>query len=192
MGIDGLPGNVRAPGAGRRGARAHLCAALTLTVADPFLPGRRVDTSAPRDLFLSCSFMGKNNEQTSMVGRATGALGPPSSDAPAAFRERLERILRLLRRASDARLRRSPPASRVPGHPSRPRKRPNNVSHALREISRVRLAGRPFGRPTVKREICAGAVVVGRAHGNARPHRGCDTLRDVADPLASVARAAGD
>ena len=78
LGIDGLPGNVRAPGAGRRGARAHLCAALTLTVADPFLPGRRVDTSAPRDLFLSCSFMGKNNEQTSMVGRATGALGPPS------------------------------------------------------------------------------------------------------------------
>mmetsp|Transcript_2690 Transcript_2690/g.10515 ORF Transcript_2690/g.10515 Transcript_2690/m.10515 type:complete len:216 (-) Transcript_2690:77-724(-) len=57
---------------------AALCAALTLTVADPFLPGRRVDTSAPRDLFLSCSFMGKNNEQTSMVGRATGALGPPS------------------------------------------------------------------------------------------------------------------
>ena len=31
--------------------------------------------------------------------------------------------------------------------------------------------------------------MVGRAHGNARAHRGCDTLRDVADPLASVASA---
>ena len=193
--MGGVCPRTRAPGAGRRGARAHLCAALTLTVADPFLPGRRVDASAPRDLFLCCSFMGANNEQLRRWGGRPALWVLPPSHAPAGF----PRAPRADPTPPPPRLRRSPPTlaarvarSAIPSPPSA------NVlmmmSHALSRFvssaagvstDRVWLSGG-------EGEICARAVAVGRTHGNARAHRGCDTLRDVAEPLASVASAAGD
>ena len=81
-------------------ARAHLCAALTRTVADSFLPLRRVDAVAaissrfiPRQYFSLFA-----SPLTPWAGAPYTRVLPPSS-APAAFRELLRRVLGLLRSA---------------------------------------------------------------------------------------------
>ena len=84
---------------GRYVARAHLCAALTRTVADSFLPLRRVDAVAAISpaLFLVNTF--RELFASPLVGGRPDTRVLPPSRAPAAFRELLRRVLGLLRSA---------------------------------------------------------------------------------------------
>ena len=167
---------------GRYVARAHLCAALTRTVADSFLPLRRVDAVAAISpaLFLVNTF--RELFASPLRGRAPRHAGPPS----------LSRA-RGLSRAPKTGPRPSPlgrPA-RLRGHPllSRPSEPPRNILSNL--MTWKRNSARPTVARTDKGKVRSGAREPRpkppvRSHASARAHVGCDAPHRGAHSLASL------
>ena len=172
---------------GRYVARAHLCAALTRTVADSFLPLRRVDAvAAISSRFIPRQYFSCFSPLPSSVGGRPVHAGPPSLSRARGLSRAPKTGPRPSPLGRPARLRRvtgpllSAPFSRL---------LPRNILSSL--MTWKRNSARPTVARTDKGKVRSGAreprpKPPGRSHASARAHVGCDAPHRGAHSLASL------